>query len=106
MYSASARRTVPVVAWTPDLGHACSAGLRTRLVDVLGSHGPRLVLDLRALSEFDAALVRAIQDAAGRADRRGGWLRVVTDEPGVAQALRGPMGAGVYSSVPRAVAAP
>lgn len=109
MYSVSARTAVPVVAWSGgDIDRACSATLRTALTDLLGSHGPRLVLDLRDLAACDQASARVIHDAATRAGRRGGWLRVVTETPGVECVLAGhaESGPAVYSTVPGAVAAP
>lgn len=108
IYSASARTAVPVIAWSGDIDRARSASLRTRLTDLLGSHGPRLVLDLRAVGDCDAASARVIHDAATRAGRRGGWLRVVTEEPGVAHVLAASTsrGVAVYASIPGAVGAP
>lgn len=92
-------RGVCVLKVTGDFDHRAAAVLRTGLVDALGSQGPRLVVDLRAVGGCHVAGMQAIGEAASRAARRGGWVRVVA-EPAFAANLN-----KVFANVPEAVSA-
>jgi anti-anti-sigma factor len=97
---------IGVVTVAGDLGDANAAVLRTQLVDAMGSVGPRLVLDLRAVHSCGPESVRAIEGAAHRAWRRGGWLRLAAAPPAVLTAFavdgRCPLS---YADVDEAIAA-
>lgn len=97
-YAAPARG-VCVMEVAGDFDDAAVAVLRTCLVDTLGTRGPRLVLDLRAVGVYDVAGMRAIGEAAARAARRGGWVRIVAEREFSANLSK------VFADVPEAVSA-
>lgn len=68
---------VGVVRLAGDMTAATAAALRTHLIDALGSVGPRLVVSLRGIHACDNAGILAVEAAANRAWRRGGWLRLI-----------------------------
>lgn len=78
---------VGVVTVAGDLSEGNAAVLRTELVDAMGSVGPRLVLDLRAVRSCVPGTVEAIEGAATRAWRRGGWVRLAAVPPVVLDAF-------------------
>jgi anti-sigma B factor antagonist len=80
-------RGIGVVTVAGDLTEGSAAMLRTELVDAMGSVGPRLVLDLRAVQSCVPGAVEAIEGAAHRAWRRGGWVRLAAVPPVVLMAF-------------------
>lgn len=99
MLYAQPARGICVMEVAGDFDEEAAGALRTRLVDTLGTRGPRLVLDLRAVRVYDVAGMQAIGEAATRAARRGGWVRVVAEQ-GFAPNL-----SKVFADVPAAVSA-
>lgn len=97
------RHVIAVLTWPDERPHHSEtrrAGLlQTALVDLLGSHGPRLVIDLAAMPQCDATTARAIRHAEHRARRRGGWVRVVSADPAVTCELARQNSAVVYPNV-------
>lgn len=70
-------RGVPVFEVSGVVGEREAAALRTALVDALGSGGPRLIVDMRRVLAGAGLAARALELAAARAERRGGWVRVI-----------------------------
>lgn len=103
------RHEVAVLTWPDERPHPggtrCGGLLQTALVDLLGTHGPRLVIDLAAMPQCDATTALAIRHAEHRARRRGGWVRVVSAHPAVTGELARQNSAVVYPNVACALSA-